>query len=242
MPLTSVLGCPQTLTCITGLEDVPHSDPTRYVADSCRSFSKLRTNGCCKGWTSLSHCAPTNGTLRVIPDLKASTAYTILRPFVSPSSDGTWKLDSTSPVFHGAAMGAGQELPSDSHPHISSGAFVSVPAVRPGDAVFWHCDVAHMVESDHLGHEDASVFYIPVAPLCEINVDYLRRQRDNFLKSQPPPDFPGGVGESEHVGHGTVDDLGEVGRRAMGCAAFSGKGETPGEEAIYALANEILGH
>lgn len=139
-------------------------------------------------------------------------------------------------------MGAGQELPAELHPHISPGAFVSVPAVRPGDAVFWHCDVAHMVESEHKGATDASVFYIPIAPLCEINADYLRRQRENFLGSQPPPDFPGGQGESEHVGRGTVDDLSEMGKRAMGCAVFSGQGETPGEKAAYALANEVLGY
>lgn len=194
-----------------------------------------------QGWLSLSHCSPTNGTLRVLPDLKASTAYTILRPFVSGSGDD-WSLDLNSPTFPGAAMGAGQELPGHQFPHISPGGFVSIPTVRPGDAVFWHCDVAHMVEGEHLGDQDASVFYIPAAPLCDTNADYLRRQRENFLRSRPPPDFPGGVGESEHTGAGTDQDLSDAGKRAMGCGSFDpSRATTVGERAAYEFANKTLG-
>ena len=32
----------------------------------------------------------------------------------------------------------------------------SVPAVNPGDAVFWHCDVVHSVEQEHTGSEDSA--------------------------------------------------------------------------------------
>ncbi|KAF2014165.1 DUF1479-domain-containing protein [Aaosphaeria arxii CBS 175.79] len=194
-----------------------------------------------QGWLSLSECGPSNGTLRVIPDLTASTAYTMLRPFVTPTSGGGWQLDTTTPVFHGAAMGAGQELSQNHYPHISSTAFVSIPFVCPGDAVFWHCDAAHMVEHEHQGDQDASVFYIPVAPLCDTNIGYLKRQRANFLAGLPPPDFPGGVGESEHVGRGTVDYLSEGGKRAMGCARFD---ETEAvdevERGVYRDANAAL--
>ncbi|WAO96089.1 Hypothetical protein NCS54_01375100 [Fusarium falciforme] len=91
-----------------------------------------------QGWLSLSDCAPANGSLRVLPDLKASTAYTLLRPFVRPTPGG-WDLDPNSSFFHGAAMGAGQELLPNQHPHVSPAGFVTIPRMRPGDAVFWHC-------------------------------------------------------------------------------------------------------
>lgn len=77
-----------------------------------------------------------------------------------------------------------------------------------------------MVEAEHLGNEDASVFYIPVAPLCDVNARYLKRQREAFEMGVAPPDFPGGVGESEHVGRGASEDLSAEGERAMGLTAF----------------------
>jgi hypothetical protein len=131
-----------------------------------------------QGWLSLSNCGLTNGTLRVIPDIAISTAYVILRPLVRRTASGTgWEIDRSSPIFHGAAIGAGQELESESHSHIATDAFVSIPLVHPGDAVFWHCNTAHIVESEHEGTEDASVFYIPSAPLCDVNTRYLKRQK-----------------------------------------------------------------
>ncbi|KAF4999736.1 hypothetical protein F66182_16270, partial [Fusarium sp. NRRL 66182] len=154
-----------------------------------------------QGWLSLSDCGPGSGTLRVMPDLVASTAYTLLRPFFRQTPNGIgWEVDLDTPQFHGAAMGAGQELAITTHPHINPHGFVSIPHVRPGDAVFWHCDVAHMVESEHQGTNDSSVLYIPSVPLCEVNSRYVKRQRDNFGQGIAPPDFPAGVGESKHKG------------------------------------------
>lgn len=139
-------------------------------------------------------------------------------------------------------MGAGQELESESHSHIATDAFVSIPLVHPGDAVFWHCDTAHMVESEHEGTEDASVFYIPSAPLCDVNIRYLTRQKENFLKGVPPPDFPGGVGESQHIGRGSLDDLSPEGKLAMGFARFSVEASmSEGQRVANIDANKILG-
>lgn len=36
---------------------------------------------------------------------------------------------------------------------------VSIPKVNPGDAVFWHCDVVHAVEPDHIGKGDSAGQY-----------------------------------------------------------------------------------
>ncbi|KAL4892955.1 hypothetical protein BDV59DRAFT_36256 [Aspergillus ambiguus] len=195
-----------------------------------------------QGWLSLSDCSPGAGTLRVMPDLLASTAYTMLRPFVRQNSAGKWILDQESSFFQGAAMGAGQELLAGDHPHIHSAGFVSIPRVQPGDAVFWHCDVAHMVENEHRGNGDSSVLYIPAAPLCEVNSNYLKNQRAQFLEGCPPPDFPGGVGESAHNNRGTIDHLSDEGKRAMGCAKFEvdPKGSL-GQQAAARTANSILG-
>lgn len=139
-------------------------------------------------------------------------------------------------------MGAGQELLAADHSHIYSDGFVSIPRVQPGDAVFWHCDVAHMVEGEHCGMGDSGVLYIPSAPLCEVNAHYLKNQRAQFLESRPPPDFPGGVGESRHEGRGTVDYLSDEGKRAMGCLPFEvGPTATQGQQTAARMANSILG-
>lgn len=177
----------------------------------------------------------------MIPNIAISTAYVILRPLVRSTSTG-WEIDRSSSTFHGAAMGAGQELQVDAHSQLVPDGFVSMPLVRPGDAVFWHCDTAHMVEAEHQGTEDATVFYIPSAPLCDVNARYLQRQRENFLKGVPPPDFPGGVGESDHIGRGSVDDLSIEGKLAMGCTKFEVHAKaSEGQRVASETANSILG-
>jgi hypothetical protein len=176
-----------------------------------------------------------------MPDLLASTAYVLLRPFVKPDAHGGWELDSSSPRFHGAAMGAGQELTDEEHPHLKRSAFVPIPAVRPGDAVFWHCDVAHMVEQEHQGKEDASVFYIPTLPLCEINIAYTQRQKSAFLHRSSPPDFPGGSAQTEQVGKDDISSISAGGRAAMGFDSVSvAEATTPGQRLAYDIANEII--
>lgn len=62
----------------------------------------------------------------------------------------------------------------------------------------------------------------------------------------PSPDFPGGVGEGQHVGRAFQEDIAAVsgvdGLRAMGLERFDeGAGRTPGEKQVMASANRILG-
>jgi hypothetical protein len=63
--------------------------------------------------------------------------------------------------------------------------------------------------------------------LTEVNAQYLVRQREAFLEGTPGPDFPGGKGESEHVGRmgrGDVEIAGGVeGEKAMGLAPWGGE-------------------
>ena len=73
-------------------------------------------------------------------------------------------------------------------------------------------DMIHAVESVHNGKGPSAVMYIPSVPLTSKNVEYVRDQRESFLAAKPPPDFPGGVGESLFKGTGTEEDIDEIGK------------------------------
>jgi len=93
----------------------------------------------------------------------------------------------------------------------------SIPAVNPGDTVFWHCDVVHAVEQEHTGSEDSAVMYIPAVPLTPANARYVEHQKDHFLKGVPPPDFSPATTGVGLVGLGSEKDIEEpLGRKAMG--------------------------
>lgn len=68
-------------------------------------------------------------------------------------------------------------------------------------------DVIHAVEPQHRGANPAAVLYIPAVALTPKNADYIKDQRETFFTGRPAPDFPGGSGESQFKGRGTVDDL-----------------------------------
>ncbi|CAF1459530.1 unnamed protein product [Didymodactylos carnosus] len=207
------------------------------AAGGCTTFRSWQ------GWLSASTVSPGEGGLLVNPLLKFATSYWLLRPFLTQvEKEGDWQID-TSSIWQGAIPGRGQEMNDSWHPGLElSTSMVSIPKVRPGDMVFWHCDTIHAVDSVHRGQTDSSVFYIPAAPFCEINVEYLARQRDAFVHGIPPPDFPGGEGESHHVGRAVPEDVKKAGGgRAMGFEAFKIKSDmTPGEKKMILKANTIL--
>lgn len=105
----------------------------------------------------------------------------------------------------------------------------------------------HAVDAVHQGKSDSSVLYIPVCPTTETNAEYLARQRDTFLGGYPGPDFPGGKGESEHIGRPTVDylskNLPREALEAMGLERLSMRDEEESSGAKMAVqnANAILG-
>lgn len=99
----------------------------------------------------------------------------------------------------------------------------------------------------HKGQSDSSVMYIPVCPVTEANARYVARQRDTFLDGFPGPDFPGGKGESEHVGRPSEAYLREHsdmrGLRAMGFEKLNvpdGE-ESEGARTVVDKANATLG-
>ncbi|KAF5638501.1 DUF1479 domain protein [Fusarium sp. NRRL 25303] len=201
-----------------------------------------------QGWMSMSHTKPEEGTLLVNPLVKLSMAYVLLRPFFKARSEmlgqgfldeGNWELmRDVDSELQGATPGTGQELTGELHPHLElEKTMVHVPEIRPGDFVAWHCDTIHSVDKVHAGTADSSVMYIPICPITAQNAEYMVRQREAFLRGTPGPDFPGGAGESGHVGRGTEEMLDGAARRAMGLSAL----RTEGEGDVVKEANRILG-
>ena len=75
----------------------------------------------------------------------------MLRPFLE---------DVPRDTLCGAFEGRSQEINMKWHPHLVKG-MVSIPAVNPGDMVFWHSDTIHAVDKMHRGKSDSAALYIP---------------------------------------------------------------------------------
>jgi hypothetical protein len=95
-------------------------------------------------------------------------------------------------------------------------ALSSIPHMQAGDTVFWHSDVIHAVEDAHHGAGYSNVMYIPSAPACAKNDEYLRRQLPSFLEGKSPPDFPTDHFEVDFVGRATAEDLTPLGKAQLG--------------------------
>ncbi|KAF2993502.1 hypothetical protein E8E13_000618 [Curvularia kusanoi] len=204
-----------------------------------------------QGWLGLSRHGPKEGTLVVHPILQPSTAYWMLRPFFKPTRQGSldgWKFsldDDNGDVFlHGANPGTAQEHNPEHHPHLLlNETMIPYPTVDPGDTVFWSADTIHGTENENTGDGDACVFYIPSVPLTPNNAQYIAQQRDAFLKGVPPPDFPGGVGESDFDDRAThTHVLGNAGRQAMGLSPLEIHGLGGKQEELRQDVNKILGY
>ncbi|KAJ5578830.1 hypothetical protein N7450_007697 [Penicillium hetheringtonii] len=201
-----------------------------------------------QSWLGLSRHGPQEGTLVVHPILQPTTAYWMLRPFFKPirkdSLDG-WKFsldDEEGDLYlHGANPGTAQEHTPDHHPHLRlQETMIPYPTVEPGDTVFWSADTIHGTETVNTGDNDACVFYIPSVPLTPNNAQYVAQQRDAFLKGIPPPDFPGGMGETGFFDRANIKDIqSEAGKVAMGLNPVDLKGKNDGLEKEI---NKILGY
>ncbi|ESZ98223.1 hypothetical protein SBOR_1399 [Sclerotinia borealis F-4128] len=242
---------------------VPAVSDLYHSGGSCSMFRMFQA------WLSMSHTAPGEGTLMVNPLIQLTTAYFLLRPFFEPIkklpegketeyteeflSPENWKLipaDRMTSALHGATPSRGQEMTEKLHPHLDlKNTMVHVPKISPGDYVAWHCDTIHAVDKTHAGKSDSSVLYIPACPLTPINAEALACQRDTFLAGLPGPDFPGGKGESEHIGRPGVKEVeewtGEDGLRAMGLSKFvageEGEGDGEGVKKAVEAGNKFLG-
>lgn len=90
------------------------------------------------------------------------------------------------------------------------------------------------------------MLYIPVCPTTKASAEYVARQRAAFLHGTPGPDFPGGEGESRHIGRATEEYVKKccepLGVQAMGLDKLVAmEGDTPGGKAVVEQANAVLG-
>ena len=213
-----------------------------HTGASCSCWRSLQ------GWLSLSNTSTGEGTLRLLPSLKASVAYIMLRPFFL---NGVDDLDNTQPIFPGSEPGNTQFCPTDKgHPHLDlKESIVGIPPVKPGDYVFWHCDLVHEVDKFHPGTTDSSVVYNGCNPLTPYNLDSLLSVSETFNKAVVPDDFRSydNIHEQEyqHEDHGARKENIRCldGMRAMGFAKFDvdEEGLTEGQRNMRAMANEKLG-
>ena len=80
----------------------------------------------------------------MVPFLKLSTAYVMLRPFFKPKPgrEGSleaddWEINLENGEFQGTSSGQAQTLSTEDHPHLQlDKTVVSIDLVEPGDQVY----------------------------------------------------------------------------------------------------------
>ena len=176
-----------------------HEIPSPAV---CRMFRTFQ------GWTALTAQGPGDGTLRVAP-IADAMAWVLLRALQDDVPE-----DSLCGARAGRALGVNAEF----HELILR-AYGPIPHVGQGDTVWWHPDVIHGVEDEHLGSGSSNVMYIGAAPDCEKNRSFLALQRPAFEAGFSSPDFAPENYEVDFNGRATKADLSALGMRQMGFAA-----------------------
>jgi len=176
-----------------------HEIPSPAV---CRMFRTFQ------GWTALTAQGPGDGTLRVAP-ISDAMAWVLLRALQDDVPE-----DSLCGARAGRALGVNAEF----HELILR-AYGPIPHVGQGDTVWWHPDVIHGVEDEHLGSGSSNVMYIGAAPDCEKNRSFLALQRPAFEAGLSSPDFAPENYEVDFNGRATKADLSALGMRQMGFAA-----------------------
>ena len=173
-----------------------HEIPSPAVCSVFRTF---------QGWTALTPQGPGDGTLRLIP-LARGMAWMLLRALQS---------DVAASDLCGAQAGRALAANPRWHQPLLA-AEVSIPRVEPGDTVWWHPDVIHAVENEHLGQGESNVIYIGAAPMCAKNEQFLKRQAEAFLDGRSCPDFAAEDYEVDFENRARLADLTPLGRAQMG--------------------------
>ncbi|HKM97404.1 MAG TPA: DUF1479 domain-containing protein [Buttiauxella sp.] len=158
-----------------------------------------------QGWTAISPQRKHGGTLTLLPVANAM-AYILLRALQDDVPE-----ESLCEAKPGRALSINNQW----HPLLLTG-ISSIPNMEAGDTVFWHCDVIHAVENEHLGEFDSNVMYIAAAPWCEKNAAYLERQWSSFVEGKSPPDFAADDFEVDFTGRATPEELTPAGREQLG--------------------------
>jgi len=157
-----------------------------------------------QGWTALTSQGPSDGTLSLIP-IANSMGYLLLRALQD---------DIPSDNLCDATPGRPLLISSDYHKDLLSG-LVTIQEVNPGDTVWWHPDLTHSVADKHTGKDYSNVMFIGASPKCAKNLDYTKRQTENFLFGKSPPDFASEDYEVDFKGRFSIDQLTDLGRTQM---------------------------
>ena len=173
-----------------------------YEAGTTTKCSAFRTF---QGWTALSDMQPGQGLLHVVP-VPEAMAYMLLRPLLKDVPED--ELCGVSP---------GKVLPVSEkwHPELIQG-LCSIPELRAGDSVWWHCDVIHAVAPVENQQGWGNVMYIPAAPWCDKNAACAANVARALAAGASPNDFPREDYELNWKNRFTPDMLNANGRRSLG--------------------------
>jgi hypothetical protein len=94
----------------------------------------------------------------------------------------------------------------------------SIPDVRAGDSVWWHCDIIHSVAPVQNQQGWGNVMYVPAAPWCPRNGRYAANVREALVTGSSPSDFPAEHYERTWTNRFQPHDLNDTGRRGLGLA------------------------
>ncbi|KAM0282401.1 hypothetical protein ACHAQH_003082 [Verticillium albo-atrum] len=179
-----------------------------------------------QGWTALTPTAPREGTIMVYPNVSAAIAYMLLRPFFKPPVEPAeimdaekWTLDEETGWFPGTTKPDSQRLSRLSHPHLRlEECLVHMPKIQAGDSVWWHSDLCHAVDTEHMGKNNASVAFIAACPSTSANKAYVKKQLEAILAGKPSPDYSEGndLDETRLKGYVGLTDLSDEAKKAFG--------------------------
>jgi len=172
----------------------PHTDSVM-----CSAFRTFQ------GWTALSDMPPDQGVLHAVP-IPAAMGYLLLRALQADVADDD---------LCGAVNGQSLPITDRYHPVLLP-ALTPIPAVQPGDTVWWHADVIHSVGAVRGQNGWGNVMYIPAAPYCDKNAAYARACGQAFLTGASPADFAAEDYETTWAGRATPADLNDTGRKQLG--------------------------
>lgn len=159
-----------------------------------------------QGWTALSEMRPGDGVLHAIPIVSAA-AYLLMQGVAGELGIGP---DGTSGV---EAVPAPRRMRADD---LLLQALVPIPAIEPGDTVWWHGDVIHSVGDAANDKTWSNLMYIGATPRCARNDEYSASMFERFERGASPIDFPDEDFEVDFENRATVDDLSSIGRRQFG--------------------------
>ena len=157
-----------------------------------------------QGWVAFTEQGPGDGTLQLIPIAK-SMAYILTRALMDDVDDND---------LCGSKPARALSVNSTYHSLLLRG-LVSIPKMNPGDTVWWHPDVVHAVEDQHLGKGYSNVVYVGSTPYCEKNLVYAKKQSKKFLEGKSPPDFAEEDYEVNYKNRAKISDLTPLGKKQL---------------------------